>query len=51
MFEKIFALNTERVVNEKGFSKTVNLDLSPREEKQLRHSANVLQDVFARLKL
>ena len=44
-------LGLPRVVNEKGFSKTVNLDLSPREEKQLRHSANVLQDVFARLKL
>ena len=44
-------LGLPRVINEKGFFKTVNLDLSPREVKQLRLSANVLQDVFARLKL
>lgn len=44
-------LGLPRVINEKGFYKTVNLDLSPREVKQLRLSANVLQDVFTRLKL
>lgn len=44
-------LGLPRVINEKGFFKTVNLDLSPREVKHLRLSANVLQDVFERLKL
>ena len=44
-------LGLPRVINEKGFFKTVNLDLSPREVKHLRLSANVLQDVFDRLNL
>ena len=47
---KDVCLGLPRVINEKGFYKTVNLDLSPREEKQLRLSAHVLQDVFDRLK-
>ncbi|WP_036486572.1 L-lactate dehydrogenase [Myxosarcina sp. GI1] len=44
-------LGLPRVINEKGFFKTVNLNLSLREVKHLRLSANVLQDVFERLKL
>jgi L-lactate dehydrogenase len=42
-------LGLPRVVNEKGILKTVKLDLSPREEKQLHHSAQVLQEVFSQL--
>ncbi|MEM7759214.1 MAG: L-lactate dehydrogenase, partial [Cyanobacteria bacterium P01_A01_bin.40] len=42
-------LGLPRVINEKGILKTVNLDLNPREEKQLHHSARVLQDVFNHL--
>ncbi len=42
-------LGLPRVVSEKGILKTVNLDLSPREEKQLRYSAQVLQEVFSQL--
>lgn len=42
-------LGLPRVVNEKGILKTVNLNLSPREEKQLHHSAQVLQEVFGQL--
>ncbi len=42
-------LGLPRVVSEKGILKTVNLDLSPREEKQLHHSAQVLQEVFNQL--
>ncbi len=42
-------LGLPRVVSEKGILKTVNLDLSPREEKQLCHSAQVLQEVFSQL--
>ncbi|MGV2827157.1 L-lactate dehydrogenase [Myxosarcina sp. GI1(2024)] len=44
-------LGFPRVVNEKGILKTVNLLLSESEEKQLRDSARVLREVFARLKL
>lgn len=42
-------LGLPRVVNEQGILKTVKLDLSPREEKQLHHSAQVLQQVFRQL--
>lgn len=42
-------LGLPRVVSEKGILKTVNLDLSSREEKQLHHSAQVLQEVFSQL--
>lgn len=42
-------LGLPRVINERGILKTVNLNLSPVEEKQLRHSANVLQEVFTSL--
>lgn len=42
-------LGLPRVINEKGILKTVNLDLSPREEEQLRDSARVLQEVFNHL--
>ena len=44
-------LGLPTVVNEKGILKTVNLALSESEEKQLRHSAQVLREVFAQLKL
>ena len=44
-------LGLPTVVNEKGILKTVNLALSEAEEKQLRHSAQVLREVFAQLKL
>lgn len=44
-------LGLPTVVNEKGTLKTVNLTLSQGEERQLRHSAQVLQEVFAQLKL
>ena len=44
-------LGLPRVVNEQGILKTVNLDLSPREEKQLHHSAQVLKEVFNNLDL
>lgn len=44
-------LGLPRVVNEKGILKTVNLDLSPIEEEQLRHSAQVLREVFDGLDL
>lgn len=42
-------LGLPRVVNETGILKTVNLDLSSIEERQLRHSAQVLREVFDRL--
>ena len=44
-------LGLPTVVNEKGILKTVNLSLSESEEKQLRHSAQVLREVFTQLKL
>ena len=44
-------LGLPRVINEKGILKSVNLDLNPREEKQLHHSAQVLQEVFNNLNL
>ena len=44
-------LGLPTVVNEKGVLKTVNLALNESEEKQLRHSARVLREVFAKLKL
>ncbi|MEL7010919.1 MAG: L-lactate dehydrogenase, partial [Cyanobacteria bacterium J06588_4] len=44
-------LGLPRVVSDKGILKTVNLDLNPREQKQLHHSAQVLQKVFASLSL
>ena len=44
-------LGLPRVINEKGILKTVNLALSPLEEKQLQHSAQVLREVFDRLSL
>ncbi len=44
-------LGLPTVVNEKGILKTVNLALSESEEKQLRHSAQVLREVFAQIKL
>jgi L-lactate dehydrogenase len=43
-------LSLPTVVNEKGILKTVNLALSEVEEKQLQHSAQMLRDVFTRLK-
>jgi L-lactate dehydrogenase len=42
-------LGLPRVVSDQGILKTVNLDLSPREEQQLRHSAQVLQEVYNQL--
>jgi L-lactate dehydrogenase len=42
-------LGLPRVVSDQGILKTVNLDLSPREEQQLRHSAQVLQEVCHQL--
>ncbi|MBE9048650.1 L-lactate dehydrogenase [Pleurocapsales cyanobacterium LEGE 10410] len=42
-------LGLPRVINERGILKTVNLNLSPREEKQLYHSAEVLHQVFSSL--
>ena len=44
-------LGLPRVVSDKGILKTVNLDLNPQEEKQLHHSAEVLQEVFDHLSL
>ncbi len=44
-------LGLPRVVNDRGILKTVNLVLSPIEERQLLHSASVLRQVFDRLKL
>ena len=44
-------LGLPTVVNEKGILKTVNLPLSEGEEKQLRDSAQVLNEVFTQLKL
>ncbi len=44
-------LGLPRVVSDRGILKTVNLDLSPREEKQLYHSAQILQEVFNNLNL
>lgn len=44
-------LSLPRVVNEQGILKTVNLSLSSMEEKQLRHSAEVLQEVIDNLNL
>ena len=44
-------LGLPTVINEKGILKTVNLTLSESEEKQLRHSARVLQEVFTKLSL
>ena len=44
-------LGLPTVINEKGILKTVNLTLSESEEKQLRHSARVLQEVFTKLTL
>ena len=44
-------LSLPRVVNEQGILKTVNLNLSSLEEKQLRHSAEVLKEVIDGLSL
>ena len=44
-------LGLPRVVNEEGILKTVNLDLATREQEQLRHSAQVLREVFQQLNL
>lgn len=44
-------LGLPRVIDERGILKTVNLNLSPIEEKQLHHSAEVLQEVFASLSI
>ncbi len=44
-------LGLPTVVNEKGIVKTVNLALNQAEEQQLRHSAQVLREVFSQLKL
>ena len=44
-------LSLPRVINEQGILKTVNLDLSSEEEKQLRHSAEVLKEVIDGLSL
>ena len=44
-------LGFPRVINETGILKTINLELIPREQEQLRHSAQVLQEVFAQLSL
>ncbi len=44
-------LGLPTVINEKGILKTVNLTLSESEEKQLRYSARVLQEVFTKLTL
>jgi L-lactate dehydrogenase len=38
-------LGLPRVISDRGILKTVNLDLSPREQQQLHHSAQVLQEV------
>jgi L-lactate dehydrogenase len=38
-------LGLPRVISDRGILKTVNLDLSPREQEQLHHSAQVLQEV------
>jgi L-lactate dehydrogenase len=44
-------LSLPTVVNEKGVLKTVNLTLSATEQRQLLHSAQVLQEVFDNVKL
>lgn len=44
-------LGLPTVLNEKGVLKMVNLTLSEIEEEQLRHSAQVLREIFAQLKL
>ncbi|MCC0177771.1 hypothetical protein I4641_12350 [Waterburya agarophytonicola K14] len=44
-------LGLPRVVSDQSILKTVNLDLSHREGKQLRHSAQVLPEVFNNLNL
>ncbi|WP_036477862.1 L-lactate dehydrogenase [Myxosarcina sp. GI1] len=44
-------LGLPRVINERGILKTVNLQLSPTEIKQLQHSAEILQNVFQSLNL
>jgi L-lactate dehydrogenase len=44
-------LSLPTVVNEKGVLKTVNLTLSAIEQQQLLHSAQVLQEVFDKVKL
>lgn len=46
---KDVCLSLPSVVTEKGVTKTVNLALSPTEEKQLQHSAQVLREVFDQL--
>lgn len=44
-------LSLPRVINEQGILKTVNLNLNSEEEKQLRHSAEVLKEVIDSLSL
>ena len=44
-------LGLPTVVNEKGILKTVNMTLNDLEQKQLRDSAQVLQDIFNHLNL
>ncbi len=43
-------LSIPRVINEKGILKTVNLNLSEEEERLLQESANVLHNVFKKVK-
>jgi L-lactate dehydrogenase len=42
-------LGLPRVVSDQGIIKTINLDLSPKEEQQLHHSAQVLKEVCQQL--
>jgi len=44
-------LSIPRVINEKGILQTVNLALSPHEEKLLQNSANLLKDIFQQLSI
>lgn len=44
-------LSLPSVVNEKGVVKTVNLTLNDTEQQRLRHSAQVLRDIFDKLAL
>ncbi|NEP01179.1 MAG: L-lactate dehydrogenase [Symploca sp. SIO2E9] len=44
-------LGLPTVLNEKGIFKIVNLTLSEMEKEQLQHSAQVLREIFAQLKL
>ncbi|MBE9222128.1 L-lactate dehydrogenase [Cyanobacterium stanieri LEGE 03274] len=44
-------LSIPRVINEKGILQTINLTLSPEEEKLLQNSATILKDIFKQLKI